>query len=363
MRRPVLYLIAAAYLCPAMISAHDFEISLKDGQHLYFNITDSTKHTVEVTYAGSITNPSRAKFNGTLVLTSKVRYNNKVYSITSIGAKAFCDNTELKCVELPTGLTQIGDFAFEGCSRLTRIVFPTNAVKIGTGAFFKCSTLSSVALGSEWTTVNLKDFQWSKSLNHIKIPTRVKTIKNMKALAWLQTIEVDSDNQYFKTTDGVLYSKNGETLLGCPKGRQESLKVAEGTKTIRKGALADCRNLTLVVLPESLKNLSFREFSLLTKLKTIVMKADTPIMTARSNGKDVFLLNVANTDVKLVVNRKSKKEYTNKIASDTGEYTDIPNNQPSDGQDQMSTIPYPVDNAMAIGKDRIVGVKDFNEYQ
>lgn len=362
MRLTRLFFGIALFCCTSLANAHDFEISLKNGQRLYFNITDSAKRTVEVTYQGSITNPSRAKFSGDLVLTSKVRYKNKVYSITSIGAKAFSNNKELKSIEMPVGIKQIDDFAFEGCSSLTRVAFPSNTVKIGTGVFFGCTSLNSVVLGSEWTAVNLKDFEWSKSLKKIKIPARVKSLKNLKSLSYLEKIEIDSDNQFFKSVDGSLYSKNGETLLGCPKGHQGKLVIADGTKTVNRGAIADCRNLTRVVIPMTVKNLSFREFSLLTKLKEIVMKADTPIMTAKKDGKEEFLLVVANTDANLVVNRKSKKEYANKIVTDSGEYTDIVTAQ-NNNQEGVLAMPYHVDSAMTINKNHIIGVKNFDDFK
>ena len=359
--KKLFYILSMTLLCfPVTANAHDFEIGTKDGQRLYFNITDSVKRTVEVTYSGSITSRSRNDYKGTLKLTPQVRYKNKIFSITAIGAKAFSGSTELTSVELPSGILHIDDFAFEGCSKLTRIAFPSNAIKIGTGAFFGCRSLNSIVVGGEWTSINLKDFQWSQNLRHIRIPARVRSIKNLKALGALESIEIDSDNQNFKSVNGVLYSKSGDILYGCPKAYKDTLLIADGTKTIQFGSIADCRKISCVVIPASVESLSFREFSLLPKLKEIVMMANKPIMTARSNGKDVFLLSVANTDVKLLVNKQYKKDYSNQITVTSGEYTNIPSQGTSDDTAQMV---YEVNSVLTIGKGNIVGVKDFNHYK
>ena len=356
----ILFILSMTLLCfPTIVNAHDFEISTKDGQRLYFNITDSVKRTVEVTYCGSITSRARNNYRGTLNLTPQVRYKNKVYCITAIGAKAFSGSTGLTSLELPSGILYINDFAFEGCSKLTRIAFPSNAIKIGTGAFFGCKALNSIVLGGEWTSVNLKDFQWSKNLKSIKIPARVRSIKNLKALTALESIEIDSDNQNFKSVNGVLYSKSGEILYGCPKAYKDTLRIADGTKTILLGSIADCQKISCVVIPASVDYLSFREFALLPKLKEIAMMANKPIMTARSKGKDVFLLSVANTDAKLLINKQYKKEYLNQITVASGEYTNIPAQGASE---DTAPMVWEVNSVLTIGKDDIVGVKDFNQY-
>ena len=92
--------------------AHDFMIT-QNGQKIYFNITDSKKQTVEVTYGGSITDKNSAKPQGKIEIPAKVQHNQKVYSVTAIGQKAFSNATELTSIVLPSGITEINDFAFE----------------------------------------------------------------------------------------------------------------------------------------------------------------------------------------------------------------------------------------------------------
>ena len=82
-------------------------------------------------------------------------------------------------------------------------------------------------------------------------------------------------------------------------------------------------------------------------------------MTARSKGKDVFLLSVANTDAKLLINKQYKKEYLNQITVASGEYTNIPAQGASE---DTAPMVWEVNSVLTIGKDDIVGVKDFNQY-
>lgn len=129
--------IALSIIFVSSLSAHDFMATI-NGQKIYFNVTDSKKLTVEVTYGGSIMNKNSIKPQGQIEIPAKVKHNGKVYSITAIGQKAFANATELKKIVLPIGIKEIKDFAFENCSKLNSIIMPGAQVKFGQGTFFLC---------------------------------------------------------------------------------------------------------------------------------------------------------------------------------------------------------------------------------
>ena len=253
---------------------------------------------------------------------------------------------------MPTGLTTIGDFAFEGCVALSKIIFPGNSVRFGQGVFFKCDKIQHVSFGSDWKEVNLQMFRWSDSLATLVIPAKLERIQNMKSLKHLQGISVDVNNDRFSAIDGVLYDKAHETLYGCPRAYKGCLRVSEGTKRVMAGALVDCKRITRVDLPASLEAMSFREFSRMDGLEEIIFRGDAPVMTAGKGGEEVFLLQVANPEVKVVVPKDAVKAYEAELAQERGEYVEL------EGEAvafvEMDELPK---------RKNVVGVKNFSKYE
>ncbi|MCH5274459.1 MAG: leucine-rich repeat domain-containing protein [Lachnospiraceae bacterium] len=61
------------------------------------------------------------------------------------------DNTYIKHVELPDGVTSISEGAFSGCSSLTRVTIPDSVTNIEDGAFRDCPNLTVTYMGQEYT--------------------------------------------------------------------------------------------------------------------------------------------------------------------------------------------------------------------
>lgn len=346
-----------AIFCTIICSAHDF--SVMDGNNtLFYNITDTIKNEVELTYSGSIRDLHKS-YVGDLIIKRLVTYKGKSYKVTAIGRKAFADNNLLTSVEIPNAVRRIDDFAFENCQKLNRVIMPTNEVVIGTGAFFLCSNISRLSIGAEWTVVDLKHFCWSKELKKISIPARVKQIENMISLPFLQEIVVDENNAKFSSFDGALYNVNRTELLRCPRGRSGKLVVDEKTETIRWGALNKCVGLDEIILQKNIKYLSFREFSELRNLKKLQLQTLSPILTATHNGKNVMALQLANRSVRIEVAREMKKVYCEAISTESGMYSEINANKSLKIPENLSDIEFNILDSQLAAKSQIVVVKEF----
>lgn len=317
----LLSLLVLMTLC-TVVSAHDFTIAI-DGQKVYFNILNKSNKTVEITYNGSIVDKDPTYYEGELKVPSKVKYNGTVYTVVGIGPKAFAGADKLTAIELPMGVDKIGDFAFEGCTSLAKIIFPGNVVKFGQGVFFKCDKIQNVSFGSEWTEVNLKMFRWSDSLKVVNIPAKMEKILNSKSVKKLEIFAADVNNSYFTTLEGVLYSADKETFLSCPRAYKGKVVVADGTKNIAKGAFNYCNDIVSVDLPESIESMSFRTFFRMSSLNEIIIRNQNPIATAKISGEEVFLLQVSNPELELIVSKSAKKAYKKAMNLKAGEYTDL----------------------------------------
>ena len=133
------FLATLLVLCSTVASAHDFEAG-----GIYYNITDATAQTVEVTYLSYSYDAVANEYTGAVIIPSTVTYNGATYSVTSIGDYAFRSCTGLTSVTIGNGVTSIGGYAFEDCSGLTSVTIGNSVTRIGYSAFYGCSGLKTV---------------------------------------------------------------------------------------------------------------------------------------------------------------------------------------------------------------------------
>lgn len=336
MKRTVLLLSAMA--TGIAIQAHDFT-TLSGNQFLYYSVTDTVKNEVCVTYPGKAANASTAKtYTGMVSIPQTVKHDGRTYSVTAIGAKAFCNADSMTGIIMEGGIRSIGDYAFDGCTSLESIIFPGNPVEFGEGVFFRCTAISRITFGSDWTSVNLKSFRWSYSLTEISIPAKMRQIQNMKSLSHLKSITVDSNNPYYRSADGILYSNDGTVLYGAPRAMEGKITISEGTERIYPGALADCYDITEIVFPATLKNMSYTELANLEKLTSVSFNSAEPICTATLDGNLVFALKLT-PEATVYVPKKAVRTYRSSIVSQAGEYAELEANVPSNGNAAAIMVP------------------------
>jgi hypothetical protein len=68
--------------------------------------------------------------------------------VTTIGAGAFFNCTNVTGVTLPNGLASIGSGGFQACTGLTNVIVPDSVAFISIDAFFGCTGLASVTMGT-----------------------------------------------------------------------------------------------------------------------------------------------------------------------------------------------------------------------
>lgn len=67
----------------------------------------------------------------------------------------------------------------------------------------------------------------------------------------LEQLTVSSENQYYKSVDNVLYTKDGSKLLYCPKAKSGAVTVSSGTSIIGEASFSLCKNVTEIIMPGS----------------------------------------------------------------------------------------------------------------
>lgn len=231
-----------------------------------------------------------ANFNGNVIISK---------GITEIGKASFNGANKITGVEIPDSVTLISDYAFQYCKSLTKIEIPGTVKKIGNwwgnvnGQIFNgCSNLKEVILEEGIEEISgrafdscskVKEWKLPKSLNRIgpcafrnisveefNIPENVESIAaTFISSSNLSRINVDSNNKYFTSVDGILFDKDSTRLIKYPENRDgNSYEVPNTVKTIDANAFISCKNLQTIVIADSVEKIGDSAFDG-SKLKTI----------------------------------------------------------------------------------------------
>lgn len=237
-------------------------------------------------------------------------------NINRIGKFAFFGCSKLNVTNgslaIPSSVKTIDNYAFEDCTTVTNIHLIGSIEHISPSAFNGCTSLSTIyiQLGTGTGGVhdnyyippyyeNYKGYELYTRLqtelvrimpghkaNEYTVPDTTEKIGNyafnscsfekitlgagIKEIGnsvfgdcnSLLNIEVSAANQYYKSVDGVLYSKDGKTLIAYPGGRTEkSFKIPDGVTAIAEGAL-DCSSLTELYIPKSVTEMPFLSYNI-----------------------------------------------------------------------------------------------------
>ena len=224
-------------------------------------------------------------------------------SVTSIGPRAFYGCTSLTSITIPDSVTSIGSSAFSGCTSLTSIVIPDSVTRIGSSAFYRCTSLTNVTFGenSQLTTIGKYAFDSCTSLTSITIPDSVTSIgyDAFWACTSLTSITIpfvgakagvtSSDTyQYpfgyiFGTsiyTGGVAttqyyYGSSTSSTTSTTYYIPSSLKSVTVTGgNILYGAFYNCKNITIITIPDGVTTIGSYAFYHCTSLTNVYYLGD-----------------------------------------------------------------------------------------
>ncbi|MBR6806782.1 MAG: leucine-rich repeat protein [Clostridia bacterium] len=170
--------------------------------------------------------------------------------------------SELKKVELNSGLKEIGNSAFKKCRKITSITVPESVTYIGSSAFENCDSLLNITLPKKITKINSWTFKYCSSLIYISVPVSVESIGDaaFEGCYSLKEIKIPSKiksigNWAFKNCSGlvnVTFSEGIETI-GNYSFKEcdslESITIPNGCKKLGEGAFKWCDELRDVTLP------------------------------------------------------------------------------------------------------------------
>lgn len=100
-------------------------------------------------------------------------------------------------------VVEVADNAFKNCNKIKGIEFAETIKSIGTYAFY------------------------GSTIRNVTIPSTVRQIGNyaFAGCKYLEEIEVEESNSNYSSSSGVLYSKDGSTLITYPAGKTDNFVI------------------------------------------------------------------------------------------------------------------------------------------
>lgn len=111
------------------------------------------------------------------------------------------------------------------------IVVPAGQTVLADSAYYKNMEITSISLPASLEKIGLHAVDHCFKLTEFKI---------------------DAANPNFKVVDGVIYSKDGKTLVLCPPGKEGEFVIPSTVTQIAPYAFSSCKKITSIVLPEGL---------------------------------------------------------------------------------------------------------------
>ena len=289
--------------------------SVKIGD-LYYMLNE-TQLTAEVTsgnYSGLTT----------VNIPSSVIYENKTYSVTSVGDKALFECVSLTSANIPNSVTNIGKKAFHGCISLLSITIPNSVTSIGDEAFYNVPNVvySGTAEGKPWQARSINGFVdgWlvysdvsktkllacsAVATGNIIIPNSVTYIRSQAFFKCSGLTSVTIGNSVTGINVNTFYECTGLTSITIPSGVTiiewgafdncsglTSITIPNSVTSIGHGAFYGCSGLTSVIIPNSVTSIGFNAFAECSSLESVTISDGVTKIESATFAECVKLKNV-----------------------------------------------------------------------
>lgn len=262
----ILSFCVVLFFAAAAIYAYDF----KSGD-LYYNITNATDLTVEVTYEVADQDETMDNYAGltTATIPATVSYNGNAYRVTGVGMKAFRLCPTLTSVTIPNSVTSIGYDAFSRCPSLFSIDIPNTVTTIASAAFYGIPNVvySGEATGSPWGACGVNGYIEGD------LVYKDNTKKWLRACNRAATGDITIPN----SVTGIQYS----AFARC--SGITSVTIPNSVTQIGNFSFGYCTSLTSVTIPNSVTAIGSQAFQACTGLTSIVVESGNTEYDSRDN--------------------------------------------------------------------------------
>ena len=239
----------------------------------------SCENLTTVTFCDSLETISEEAFSYCFNLKDLILPENLYF----IGKSAFIETGIIR-VDISENVSDIGDCAFSGCESLVSIEvadgnndyssvdgalynknqtrflccpagkrsieLADSVVQIAEGAFLYAEKINTITLPESVSRIEDEAFNGT-SIKQITIPKNVTFIGDyvFYGCTKLLNIEVESENLFYSSEDGVLYDKQKSKLICCPSQKTD-IDIPKSVNEIGMASFACCDRITKLIIPD-----------------------------------------------------------------------------------------------------------------
>lgn len=194
-------------------------------------------------------------------------------SVTTIEKSAFF-GSGLKSIYIPDTVKEIQEFAFNACSSLSKVRLPSTLKILPAGIFDSCHSLESVELPNG--IIEIGDYAFCKcpSLASLTIPNSVTSIGKdafggnnyhdcgLKSLDIPNSVtKLECDFVFCKSLEKLHLPDSLEVITNDMfPNSLKSVNIPASTKEIKRYAFKNIKNLTELIIPDSLTKIEFETY-------------------------------------------------------------------------------------------------------
>ncbi|MCH5218718.1 MAG: leucine-rich repeat domain-containing protein [Muribaculaceae bacterium] len=210
-----------------------------------------------------------ANVMGTLTISGKE------YTVTTINDYGFMLCRGLQQLQLPQTITNIGKEAFSCCRELKSINIPSQVARIEAETFLGCNALEGLEIPPSVKFIDYMAFAFCESLTNMVIPSTTEYIASSAFIGCfnLTDLMVEEDNPFYCSENGMLMSKDKETLLAFPGARYATLPNSIKVIELEAFGYSKLRSITI---PEYVETIATSAFLSCTDLSSIRCLSMTP---------------------------------------------------------------------------------------
>lgn len=236
--------------------------------------TETTQAKVKTTIKNGVCTVS-----GKGAMTDDTSYNKKIKKViikdgvTSLPEEAFAGCLKLKEISIANSVKSIGACAFMQTD-LREITIPNSVKKLGNSVLSSCKKLTKVKMPGNVKIIYGSDEYFP--VFQFDVDSPVKTIEltsslNLEIFMYLsaENIVVSKNDPKYTSIDGLLYTKDGKSLVRIPNLRKKAV-IADGCEEFCTTAVEwagdddgdpymGCEDLKTIVLPESIRTINTKK--------------------------------------------------------------------------------------------------------